>query len=98
MAGVYGFARLKDETKGSLGKIQGYEFCRSRRGCLVAGYYRPHRKQQFAATIMDTKGVISKEGWLACGSEQDGIRHNVNDQSGNSAIGCLDFLIDATDH
>jgi 2-polyprenyl-6-methoxyphenol hydroxylase-like FAD-dependent oxidoreductase len=95
IAAVFGFAGLGEEARVPW-KDTG--LCQSKRGSLMTSYYEPKREQQFVAAIMETEDVRSKEGWLARGSEQDKIRQNVRDRFGNSAIGFLDPLIDATRH
>ncbi|ETI26615.1 hypothetical protein G647_10376 [Cladophialophora carrionii CBS 160.54] len=95
IAAVFGFAGLDDEAQVPW-KDTG--LCQAKRGSLMTSYYEPQRKRQFVAAIMETEDVISKEGWLARGSEQDKIRQNVKGRFGNSAIGFLNSLIDATDH
>jgi 2-polyprenyl-6-methoxyphenol hydroxylase-like FAD-dependent oxidoreductase len=95
IAAVFGFAGLGEEAQVPW-KDTG--LCQSKRGSLMTSYYEPKREQQFVAAVMETEDVKSKEGWLARGSEQDKIRQNVRDRFGNSAIGFLDPLIDATSH
>ncbi|KIW69406.1 hypothetical protein PV04_05285 [Phialophora macrospora] len=95
IAAVFGFAKLGEEAKVPW-KDTG--LCQSKRGSLMTSYFEPQREQQFVAAIMETEDVRSKQGWLARGTEQDKIRQNVRDRFGNSAIGFLDPLIDATTH
>ncbi|KIX01084.1 uncharacterized protein Z518_10150 [Rhinocladiella mackenziei CBS 650.93] len=95
IAAVFGFAVLEE---GAQSPWQDTGLCQSRRGSLLATYYEHSRRKQFVAAVMETEDVVSREGWLARGSEQDWIKQDVKSRYGNSAIGFLDPLIDSTDH
>jgi 2-polyprenyl-6-methoxyphenol hydroxylase-like FAD-dependent oxidoreductase len=95
IAAVFGFADLQESARPPW---QDTGLCQSQRGSLMTTYYEATRSRQYIAAIMETKEVLSREGWLAQGSQQDKIKHDVSSRYAGSAIKFLDPLIKATDH
>ena len=95
IAAVFGFADLQESARPHW---QDTGLCQSQRGSLMTTYYEPTRTRQYVAAVMETEDVLSREGWLAQGSQQDKIKHDVSSRYAGSAIKFLDPLIEATDH
>lgn len=95
IAAVHGFAQLEE---GQRPPWHDTGLCQSQRGCLMSTYYERTRRKQFVAAIMQTEDVVSREGWIAKGMEQEKIRQNVKSRHSPSAIECLEPLIEGTEN
>ncbi|KAK5280690.1 hypothetical protein LTR40_005977 [Exophiala xenobiotica] len=82
IAAVFGFADLQESARPPW---QDTGLCQSQRGSLMTTYYEATRTRQYVAAIMETKEVLSREGWLAQGSQQDKIKHDVSSRYAGDA-------------
>jgi salicylate hydroxylase len=56
-----------------------------RRGSLLLSYYDLEKTKLYAAAVMETAEVDSREGWKAKGSDQEAVKLNVLDRFGHGA-------------
>ena len=91
IAAVFGFVDSREGQE--VGWVDS-ALCSSRRGSLMCSYYERCRTKMFLAAIMETEAVESREGWVAKGKEQDGIKRSVKEKYCGSALKCLDDLVE----
>lgn len=95
IAAIFGFASLEVDVKPPW-KDTG--LCQSQRGSILVSHYESTRTKQYVGAVMETKDVLSRDGWVAKGLEQDRIKDDVRSRYNSSSIKILGQLIEATDH
>ncbi|KAF1816517.1 FAD/NAD(P)-binding domain-containing protein [Eremomyces bilateralis CBS 781.70] len=92
IATAYGFSDascLKSEIPfESTGMFQG------RRGSLLTSYCTRDRGRMYAAAVMETDDVVSKEGWKLASEDQEAVRNRVQSLFRDGSVPCIGEVIE----